>query len=177
MVRALDPEHLILGIRYKGVPELALFTALSPSFDVNSINDYTRSGHLKPVYATLYKATGKPLMITEFAFSGFPSPGQPSALRVAVGSQAKRGLGYHTYVRQAARAPFMVGMHWFMWSDYAQAAPTGGYPHPPDVNVGLVTADEAAVYKELGHWITRTNAEVEAIHRGSRAASPSEPGP
>ena len=177
MVRALDPEHLILGIRYKGVPELALFTALSPSFDVNSINDYTRSGHFKPVYATFYKATGKPLMITEFAFSGFPSRGQPSALRIAVGSQAKRGLGYHTYVRQAARAPFMVGMHWFMWSDYAQAAPTGGYPHPPDVNVGLVTADEAAVYEELGHWITRTNAEVEAIHRGSRAASPSEPGP
>ena len=70
MVRALDPEHLILGIRYKGVPALALFTALSPSFDVNSINDYTRSGHFKPVYATLYKATGKPLMITEFAFSG-----------------------------------------------------------------------------------------------------------
>jgi hypothetical protein len=92
-----------------------------------------------------------------------------------VGSQAKRGLGYHTYVRQAARAPFMVGMHWFMWSDYAQAAPTGGYPHPPDVNVGLVTADEAAVYEELGHWITRTNAEVEAIHRGSREGLPSAP--
>ena len=52
MVRALDPEHLILGIRYKGVPERALFTALSPFFDVNSINDYTRAGHLKPVYAT-----------------------------------------------------------------------------------------------------------------------------
>ena len=109
MVRALAPEHLILGIRYKGVPDLALFTALSPFFDVNSINDYTRSGHLKPVYATLYKATGKPLMITEFSFSGFPSPGQSSALRVAVGSQANRGLGYHTYVRQAARAPSWWG--------------------------------------------------------------------
>ena len=79
MIRALDPEHLILGIRYKGVPELAVFTALSPFFDVNSINDYNRSGHLKPVYTTLYQATGKPLMITEFSFSGFPSPGQPPA--------------------------------------------------------------------------------------------------
>jgi len=116
MVRALDPEHLILGIRYKGVPELALFTALSPSFDVNSINDYTRSGHLKPVYATLYKATGKPLMITEFSFSGFPSPGQPSGLFIEVYSQANRGLGYHKYVGQAARAPFMVGMHWLVVS-------------------------------------------------------------
>ena len=106
MVRALDPEHLILGIRYKGVPDLALFTALSPFFDVNSINDYTRSGHFKSVYAALYQATGKPLMITEFSFSGFPSPGQPSALRVAVGSQANRGPGYQTYVRQAVHEPF-----------------------------------------------------------------------
>ena len=168
MIRALDPEHLILGIRYKGVPELAVFTALSPFFDVNSINDYNRSGHLKPVYTTLYQATGKPLMITEFSFSGFPSPGQPSGLFVAVDSQGNRGRGYHTYVEQAARAPFMVGMHWFMWSDYAQAASTGGYPYPPDVNVGLVTADEATVYEDLGRWITRTNAAVEAIHRLSR---------
>ncbi len=77
MVRALDPEHLILGIRYKGVPERALFTALSPYFDVNSINDYTRSGHLKPVYAALYQITGKPLMITEFSFRGFRPLGSP----------------------------------------------------------------------------------------------------
>jgi hypothetical protein len=112
MVRALDPEHLILGIRYKGVPDLALFTALSPFFDVNSINDYNRYGHLKPVYTTLYKATGKPLMITEFSFSGFPIPGQPSALFVKVYSQANRGLGYAKYVGQAARAPLEQAWAW-----------------------------------------------------------------
>ena len=64
MVRDLDPDHLILGIRYQGVPDMALFTALSPFFDVNSINTYNRYGHLRPVYTTLYQATGKPLMIT-----------------------------------------------------------------------------------------------------------------
>src|SRR5262245_26860509 len=105
MVRALDPDHLILGIRYQKVPDMALFTALSPYFDVNSINDYNRYGHLMPAYATLYKATSKPLMITEFSFSGFPSPGQPSALFVEVYSQTNRGIGYHKYVGQAARAP------------------------------------------------------------------------
>ena len=87
MVRALDPEHLILGIRYKGVPERALFTALSPYFDVNSINDYTRSGHLKPVYTALYQTTGKPLMITEFSFSGFPFP---SSSRLSVSRWVRR---------------------------------------------------------------------------------------
>ena len=175
MVRALDPDHLILGIRYQGVPDMALFTALSPYFDVNSINDYNRYGHLRPVYATLYKATGKPLMITEFSFSGFPAPGQPSALFVEVYAQAKRGIGYHKYVQQAARAPFMVVMHWFMWSDYAQEAPAGSQPHPPDANVGLVTPGEAAVYEELGYWITRTNAEVETTHQVGREEPPPEP--
>ena len=34
--------------------------------------------------------------------------------------------------------------------------------------MGLVTADEATVYEDLGRWITRTNAAVEAIHRLSR---------
>lgn len=82
LVRALDPHHLLLGIRYRGVPDGDLFTALSPYFDVNSINDYNRHGHLKPAYAALYKATGKPLMITEFSFSGFPHPGSPSLLFV-----------------------------------------------------------------------------------------------
>src|SRR5262249_47636495 len=121
--------------------------------------------------------TGKPLMITEFSFSGFPSPRQPSALFVEVYSQANRGSGYHKYVRQAARVPFMVGMHWFMWSDYAQEAPTGSNLYPPDVNVGLVTPNEATVYEELGHWITRTNAEVEATYQVSRAGSLPEPQP
>ena len=58
MVRALDPDHLLLGIRYQGVPDEALFTALSPYFDVNSINDYTRYGQLNPQLADLYQATG-----------------------------------------------------------------------------------------------------------------------
>jgi hypothetical protein len=59
MLRALDPQHLILGIRYQGVPDMDLFKALSPYFDVNSINDYNRYGHLRPQYAQLYRATGE----------------------------------------------------------------------------------------------------------------------
>jgi hypothetical protein len=71
----------------------------------------------------------------------------------------------------------MVGMHWFMWSDHAQAASTGSHPHPPDVNVGLVTAGAAAVYEELGHWIRRTNAEVEVTHQAGQEDPSSEPEP
>ena len=118
-----------------------LFKALTPYFDVNSINDYNRYGHVNPAYAALYEATGKPLMLTEFSFSGFPHPGYKSALFVDVYTQENRGRGYHKYVRQAARTPFMVGMHWFMWMDYTQQdRAMGGYL--PDKNVGLVSSDE-----------------------------------
>ena len=171
MVRALDPQHLILGIRYRGVPDMELFKALAPYFDVNSINDYNRYGHLRPVYAELYKASGKPLLITEFSFSGFPEPGQQSCLFIDVYTHERRGMGYHKYVLQAARAPFMVGMHWFMWMDYGRPddAPAG-YPYPPEQNVGLLSHDERVVYEELASWVTRANAEVEAAHRAARRA-------
>jgi hypothetical protein len=176
MVRALDPDHLILGIRHRGVPDVEFFTALAPYFDVGSINDYNRYGHLRPAYAELYQATGKPMMITEFSFSGSPHPGYKSSLFVDVYTQENRGVGYQKYVRQAARAPFMVGMHWFMWMDYAKEDPTiRGFP--PDENVGLVTYDETATYEDLGRWISRTNAEIETIHRSARWVAPSQRGP
>jgi agarase len=173
MVRTLDPAHLILGIRHRGVPDLEFFKALTPYFDVNSINDYNRYGHLKPAYAELYAATGKPLMITEFSFSGFPHPGHKSGLFVDVYTQEHRGLGYHKYVLQAAQAPFMVGMHWFMWRDYPTPdAAKDDYPYPPDENVGLVSHGETAVHEELGRWIRGTNAEVDATHRLARWVAP-----
>jgi hypothetical protein len=169
-VRDLDPHHLILGIRYHGIPDPDLFIALSALFDVNSINDYNRYGHLRPAYAEFYQATGKPIMITEFSFSGFLQPGHRSDLFVDVYEQQRRGLGYHKVVQQAARAPYMVGMHWFMWADYAEDAGTpDDYPYPPDRNVGLMSNDERMIYEELTHWIARTNRVVEATHRGAQA--------
>jgi agarase len=176
IVRALDPHHLILGIRYRGIPDPDLFAALSPYFDVNSINDYNRYGHLRPVYAELYQASGKPLMVSEFPFSGFPQPGHKSDLFVDVYTQEQRGLGYHKYLRQAAQAPFMVGMHWFMWMDYSeQDRREDGYPYPPDQNVGLVSHDEGAVYEELTRLVARANAAVPALHQASRWEPPPTP--
>jgi len=43
ILRNLDPNHLILGVRYRGVPELDLYNSLNPFFDVNSVNLYLLS--------------------------------------------------------------------------------------------------------------------------------------
>jgi hypothetical protein len=176
MVRALDPHHLILGIRHQGVPNLEFFKALAAYFDVNSINDYNRYGNLGAAYAELYRTTGKPIMITEFSFSGFPHPAHKSSLFVDVYTQENRGIGYRKYVRQAAQAPFMVGMHWFMWADYSPQDPAiRGFP--PDENVGLVSSNESSVYEELGKWMQGTNADIEATHRGRPPLGPAPQGP
>jgi hypothetical protein len=58
----------------------------------------------------------------------------------------------------------MVGMHWFMWQDYGPGDHALG-GHPPDQNVGLVSADETLVYEVLGGYIARTNAAVMVLHQ------------
>jgi hypothetical protein len=91
-------------------------------------------------------------------------------------TQENRGIGYRKYVLHVAQAPFMVGMHWFMWMDYGkQAEATTG--SLPDENVGFVSGDETVVYEELGRWARRTNAAVEVIHRAARWAPHPEPAP
>ncbi|MEK7476945.1 MAG: hypothetical protein AAB152_15080 [Candidatus Coatesbacteria bacterium] len=173
LVRAADPDHLILGVRWAGLPDLDLYRALSPLFDVNSVNDYTRYGALKAAYGRYYEATGKPIMITEYSFSGFAEPGHRSLQFCDVGSQERRAHGYRKFVSQAARAPFMVGMHWFLWGDYEkQDESRDGYL--PDENMGLVSADETRVYDTLVDECARTNAAVDGLHRAAAWAPPPE---
>ena len=170
-VRAADPDHLILGVRWSGLPDLELYKELSPLFDVNSVNDYNRYGSLRPAYAEFYGATGKPIMITEYSFSGFPEPGRKSLQFCDVGSQEHRAFGYRKYVTEAAQAPFMVGMHWFLWTDYdKQVEAEGGYL--PDENMGLVSEDESKVYSILTNECARTNASVAGLHAGAVLARP-----
>ncbi len=126
LLRSLDPDHLIMGVRYRGIPDLDLFKSLSPYFDVNSVNDYNRYGNLKPDFETLYKASGKPLMITEFSFSGFPESGHRSMLFVDVYSQENRGVGYEKSVLGAARTHSCSACTGFSgWTTQSRMRPTG----------------------------------------------------
>jgi len=175
LVRAADPEHLILGIRWSGLPDLDLYRRVTPLCDVSSVNDYNRYGALRTDYAKFYEAAPRPIMITEWSFSGYPEPGHASLQFIDVGTQARRAEGYRKYVLAAARAPFMIGMHWFLWADYEhQDEAAGGYP--PDENMGLVTNDGATPYEALTRECARTNREVEAVHRAAvLPAAPAAP--
>lgn len=181
VVRRLDPGCLILGERHAGQPDADFLRVLAPSFDVFTINDYNRYGTLGRSYARFYEIAGKPMMITEWSFSGWPRPGFESLQFIDVYSQENRAKGYRKYVLEAAKTPFMVGMHWFLWSDYGpwkEAAASLERPemvdeeddqeaHYPDQNMGLVSHDEKEVYEVLVAECARTNAEVDGVHAAS----------
>jgi hypothetical protein len=168
LVRELDPGRLILGVRWAWSAEKEVYVAASKYFDVNTLNSYNRYGDLGKFPDELYQNTGKPVMITEFTFSGYPKPGKPSRLFCEVYSEGNRALGYRKYMLEAARAPFMVGMHWFMWADYAAKEGQKAWPET-DHNVGLVTKDFKAPYRELVEECARTNRKVAGIHARSKS--------
>jgi len=166
LVRELDPGRLILGVRWAGWAEKEVYIAVSRYFDVNTVNLYNRYGEMEDFLVELYENTGKPVLMTEYTFSGYPRPGKPSGLFCEVYSEENRALGYRKYVLGMARAPFMVGMHWFMWADYAVKEGQSPWASP-DRTVGLVTSDGKKPYETLVAECARTNAEVAAAHSTS----------
>jgi hypothetical protein len=188
IVRSLDPQHLLLGLRYVHPDEEDVATALAPFFDVWSINDYNRYGHIKPQYYDIYRATGKPMMNSEWSFSGYPQPGRRSLQFVDVYSQEAKGYGYQKYVWEAAKTPFMVGMHFFLWADYgkqdiapeegagkARPKGQGGFMgFAPDENMGLLSADEKP-YEDFGAWCKRANLKVDSLHTAASLPPAAKP--
>ena len=75
-IRAVDPNHLILGCRFAGYAPDPVIEAMGGFIDLVSFNNY---GDLPPEaqLRKLHERTGKPVALTEFAFkaqdSGLPN--------------------------------------------------------------------------------------------------------
>jgi hypothetical protein len=112
--RAIDPNHLNLGIRYAGfVPEWAL--AGMKSFDVFSINMY-RETVADDLGETICRVVDRPLLIGEWHFGALDA-GLPSTGIGHVATQADRGRAYRVYLEDAAAKPWCVGVHYFTMYD------------------------------------------------------------
>jgi hypothetical protein len=151
-VRAVDPHHLLLGVRAVSVltpPEVP--PAAAPWLDVFSVNNYAfvpglsfviedQFGPQMPaddMLAAYAEATGLPLLITEFSFraldSGLPNTYPPIYPKLA--TQAQRADRFEQYARDAYARPWIVGHHWFEYVD----EPPGGRFDGENSNFGLVS--------------------------------------
>ncbi len=157
-IHAADPNHLYLGARFAGMPpETALRGAHHA--DVVSINVYDFDP--RPAVQAVFKATGRPVMIGEFAFraqnSGLPNT-QGAGPRVP--DQAARAKAYADYVSQLESLPEAVGYHWFEWVD----EPKEGRFDGENSDYGLVNIQDKP-YQEFIETVKKVNAGAAEIHQ------------
>jgi hypothetical protein len=116
-IRAADPNHMILGVRFAGRAEPIVVEACGQHVDVLSFNNYGYEAPAERMWP-LFAATLRPIMITEWSFKAMDS-GLPNTKGAAipVHSQADRADGYERYVEGALDLPYVVGLHWFQYVD------------------------------------------------------------
>ena len=170
-VRSIDPDHLILGVRFAGEPIWEVADECGRVSDVISINHYSPAGDVDTLLLdNLYARTGKPILISEYSFratrnrSGNPNTRGPE---VTVATQEARAEHAARYAQQALSLPYIVGLHWFSWEDQ----PPQGRADGEDSNVGLLDI-QGQPYRQLVEVHRRINAGAASIHADGRAGFP-----
>ncbi len=158
-IRAVDTNHMILGCRFAGYAPEPVMESMSPFVDLVSYNNYGVAPPIQELQR-LYRLTGKPVALTEFAFkaqdSGLPNTkgaGKP------VATQRDRANHFASYVTALLQLPFSVGYHWFEYAD----EPAEGRFDGENSNYGLVNLKDEP-WTLLVSQMTELNAHLEALH-------------
>jgi hypothetical protein len=138
-LRAISPDLLILGSRLLAYNTAsAVIAASGPFVDVVSVNqyevapatlnllraaapanDYIVTGDLFADLDVFYHLAQKPMLISEFGYraadSGLPNTYPPTFPTLA--TQTDRANAYEGYMRHVLERPYMVGAHWFEYTD------------------------------------------------------------
>lgn len=181
-VRAVDPNHLILGCRFIWqVAPQAVVKACGEYCDVVSINSYetgilgkvllplvrpdiARTPWDKGRFTAYHELTNKPLMITEFSFrgddSGLPNSYPPPLFAGPTAkTQKDRAAKYKHYVSTWASQPYFVGFHWFQYMDQPKAGRFDG----ENCNFGLVNITDEP-YADFIEVFAETNKQAWTLH-------------
>jgi hypothetical protein len=180
-IRAIDPDHLILGCRFAGGRTTAdVWAAAAKYCDVLTLNyygnvdldrgialddDHTCQGDpLGVPFAEFARlACGKPLLVTEWSFialdSGLPcTNGAGQRFR----TQTERARAAGIFAETLLRMPEVIGFDYFMWSDEPAQGISAAFPE--NSNYGLVNGDNE-VYRELVDSLSRVLKRAGGLHR------------
>lgn len=167
LIRQYDPNHLILGVRFKslGPPEVA--RASRDYTDAQSLNYYVDNAMAdETLFDMLYKESGQPIIISEYAFhalDGRSGNRNTFGFAAQVPDQQARADGYKLFTTRLARIPYVIGADWFQWSD---EPPSGRSADGEDVNFGIVDIDDRP-YQLLTDAVRRTTPLLNPLHAQS----------
>lgn len=173
-IRAVDPNHLLLGVRASTIgtpPQIP--EAAGPWLDLFSVNHYDLPENYAPTVYKMHKPTpvegglrryhelsGLPLMITEFTYRSSESdvPNSFPPIYFLYETQEERSEAYRRFALKCFDSNYIVGHHWFEYYD----DPPGGRSDGEDSNFGIVNNDDEP-YQWMTFGMSFTNSE--APHR------------
>ena len=161
--RAVDPNHLNLGVRYHTVPPAWALAGMK-RFDVFSMNCY-RERVPADELARIHALLGVPTLIGEWHF-GALDVGLPAAGIGHVRDQAARGQAFRVYVEDAAAQPHCVGVHWFTLYDQSTLGRYDGEHY----NIGFLDVCNRP-YAALAEAARVTHERVYGVASGEVAAA------
>jgi hypothetical protein len=163
-VRRHDPNHLVLGVRFKGWAPPAVVRAMRGHVDAVSLNYYVGDAKLdEAFFRSLYDETGRPTIITEYSFhslDGRSGNRNTFGFSAQVADQQARADGYKLMTERLASVPWIIGADWFQWND---EPPSGRTADGEDVNFGVVDVDDSA-YDKLVAAVRETTPKLNALH-------------
>lgn len=172
-IRDLDPHHLILGVRFAGENPWEVVEACGKYCDVVSVNVYSKSGEVPQALLDNFHAkTKKPLLLTEYSYSSLENQsGDPDThgADVTVPTQKDRVEHLDHFAKGILELPYMVGLHWFEWSD---ESPQGRFDGE-DQNYGLVDIHDKP-YDLLTQEHSKLNQQAAGLHQKSKVPLPTE---
>jgi hypothetical protein len=167
LVRRYDPNHLILGVRFKGFAPEEVVSASRGFTDAQSLNYYVSDARLDAdMFHMMYQRSGQPIIISEYSFQAMD--GRSGDLDTVgfsgqVPDQQARAEGYHLMTTRLARVPFIIGADWFQWCD---EPPAGRSSDGEDVNFGIVDVHDKP-YERLVNSIRQTAPLLNPLHTQS----------
>ncbi|HZL37291.1 MAG TPA: hypothetical protein VFC78_18370 [Tepidisphaeraceae bacterium] len=167
LLHKYDPNHLILGIRYRGGAPRPVIRASRGYTDAQSLNYYVSDAKLDPeTFRMISRESEQPILISEYSFhalDGRSGDRNTIGFDAQVLDQQARGDAYRLFTTRLARVPYIIGADWFQWMD---EPPSGRASDGEDANFGVVDVDDHA-YKPLAQAIRATTPLLNKLHQAS----------
>ncbi len=158
-LKAHDPNHLNLGIRFGHNPGKEILAVCKGVFDVFSFNCYDLAPK-KEFMDQITEGTGLPMIIGEYHF-GTVDRGMAQSLW-QVNSQKERGVAFSYYTETAYAHPALIGTAWFQWCDQDLTGRNDG----ENYNCGLVDVTDRP-YTYMVESVGATAKKLLQIHQGT----------